>query len=100
MSTKAERRDIYTTTRWRRMRNVVLEAHHYRCGRCGAGHMPLQIHHVHPVRDGGAAFPGPSGLIPLCERCHRGEHRGEHTETPEREQWQSLIDQERNTLNA
>ncbi len=58
-----------------------------RCRRCGVrASMPgdstrvvLVVHHLYPVAEGGPVFPddpdGQDGLISLCERCHREEHR-------------------------
>ena len=73
MSTATERREVYATDRWKRVRRDVLNAHGWRCANCGkAGR--LQVHHIKPIKNGGAAF-APENLQPLCSFCHKRTHK-------------------------
>lgn len=64
---------------WRPVRLAYLQRVGWRCERCGARPADtsrLHVHHVVPLRDGGARL-NPSNLQALCESCHNAlpEHR-------------------------
>ena len=64
----------YVSVRWLRLRKLALERAGYRCEEC---HRPgrLEVHHKHPIRDGGEPFPEVSGLLTLCRACHIRAHK-------------------------
>ena len=77
MSTPQERREVYSTPRWHRLRSRKLNKNPL-CERCQSEGFTVgakMVHHVVPIRDGGPAFPKLDGLMSLCWPCHRGEHR-------------------------
>ena len=88
MSTKQNRREIYSTRRWRNLRGRMLEDKGWLCEECGNA-MPenyLEVHHIIPV--GKCADPfDESNLSVLCRRCH-GNH---HAASPERAAWNQLL---------
>lgn len=89
---------FYKSARWRAVRAaVLLEAGHL-CQRCreAGRRVPARIvHHVKPIRDGGARLDR-ANLMPVCSRCHDELHaeldaaagRGVN---PEREAWDKYI---------
>ena len=62
----------YNTSKWQRLRIAKLaesplcHACELRCVTCEAN----TVDHIKPISQGGAPFPGLSGLMSLCERCH------------------------------
>ena len=72
MSTITERREVYGTERWKRLRKRVLDAFNWRCSDCGRPGR-LEVHHRKPIKDGGAVWD-PANLKPLCGDCHRAQH--------------------------
>ena len=65
---RAERRRVYRSARWRRLRRMVLERAGNRCARCG-GAGRLEVHHRRPLACGGDPFDA-TNLQALCRRCH------------------------------
>jgi 5-methylcytosine-specific restriction endonuclease McrA len=60
-----------TGRRWQAIRARVLAAAGYRCARCGAEGVPLEIHHVDHDHTNNA----PANTTPLCRACHRQASR-------------------------
>lgn len=71
-----ERRRLYRSRPWRRVRAFVLDAALWRCERCGARGR-LEVHHRRPLADGGAPFD-PANLEAVCRRCHFKVEPGRH----------------------
>ncbi len=59
-------KDIYSTSRWQRLRLKVLVEHPlcHDCGRAAS-----EVHHVVALSDGGDPWD-PNNLMALCSRCH------------------------------
>lgn len=66
--TLRERRLLYRSTAWARVRRAVLERCRRRCEDCGAPGR-LEVHHVRPLSDGGAPLDL-DNVRALCRRCH------------------------------
>lgn len=76
MSTATERRTIYLTRRWQRLRGMKLKRNPL-CERCAKDGLTVGaeiVHHIVHIRKGGPAFPPLSGLESLCQECHNAEH--------------------------
>ena len=54
-------------------RRAALRRDGWRCTCCDAANSPLQVHHLRPVRSGGAEL-GPANLARVCLRCHGAVH--------------------------
>ena len=76
MSTATERREIYTTARWRRLRGHKLDLNPLceECERNGLTVAADLVHHLKPVSEGGDPFPEIAGLESLCTPCHSTHH--------------------------
>jgi len=59
----------YGTTRWRKMRKLMLAAEPL-CRECRS--IATVLDHIQPVRDGGDAWQA-SNLQPLCSACHNSK---------------------------
>ena len=95
MSTSRERREVYTTRRWRKLRSEKLDSAPL-CERCqvqGFVNGAVMVHHIRPVRDGGSAFPGLDGLMSLCWSCHREQHSGGAALKGERQKFYAMLEQ-------
>jgi hypothetical protein len=57
---------------WDHVRQQVLELHQRRCGNCHRSDVPLEVHHIVPVGQGGSHQL--SNLAPLCPQCHQAAH--------------------------
>lgn len=68
---RAERRRVYGSKRWARVRRMVIDVADWRCQRCGA-YGRLEVHHKRPLQFGGDPF-SVDNLQALCRRCHFGE---------------------------
>ena len=90
MSTPTERREIYLTPRWRRLRLAILRAAGGVCQSCGK-RAADEVHHKHPIREGGETW-NPANLIALCRRCHRAEHDISPIQLARRE-WRQLAEE-------
>ena len=93
MSTAHERRTIYTTERWRRLRSAKLDEQPL-CGRCLESGLTVGaeiVHHVRSIREGGPAFPGLDGLESLCRNCHQEAHGSELAS--ERRKFRELLEE-------
>ena len=76
MSSALERRTIYCTPHWKRVRARVLERAGYRCQTCREGGRTVaasMVHHVRSIRAGGDVFDQ-ANLVALCRGCHIGVH--------------------------
>ena len=68
-----EKRRIYNSPRWKRVRRVVLKRDGWRCVECGHGGR-LEVHHVHPLARSTADPFDPADLRTLCRACHFAAH--------------------------
>ncbi len=57
---------------WDQIREQVLELHHNRCENCHRSDVPLEVHHIVPVSQGGSHQL--SNLVALCPQCHLAAH--------------------------
>ena len=76
MSTPAERRQVYSTRRWQKVRLEVLVRAGWLCESCrdaGFTQVAALVHHRLPIKAGGAAFDM-QNLQALCRNCHESEH--------------------------
>ena len=67
---------FYKTARWRAARAAAMAASGWACARCRAAGRrapAVLVHHVKPIRTGGARYD-PGHLEPLCRRCHDEAH--------------------------
>lgn len=64
----------YRHPQWQRKRLEVMEAHGFRCERCGADEVTLNVHHKRYVRDRKVWEYAVDELECLCERCHKQTH--------------------------
>jgi len=55
---------FYASSRWRRVRKLILERDNYTCQLCGKTNCELHVHHINPT-----------SLITLCKSCHGKVHR-------------------------
>ena len=72
MSTPAERRDVYNTVRWRKLRARIVERDGWLCQWCaekGLTVAGVEVHHIKAILDNGAPFD-PDNLVLLCRPCH------------------------------
>ena len=91
MSTKHERRTIYLTKRWGLLRHRALARDDGLCVRCRAvGRTVLAeiVHHLEPIRDGGAPWEL-ENCESVCRPCHAAEHAP--TPTPGQGGWKNLV---------
>lgn len=87
--TRADRRRLYGSAPWRRVRRQVLERDGRRCQRCGAPGR-LEVHHRTPLGAGGDPFDV-ANLQSLCRKCH---FIREPARCRERLIWREAIDAE------
>ena len=73
---------------WARVRRAVLQRDGYRCRRCRRPGR-LEVHHVQPLHEGGAALVL-ANLLTLCRGCHIQEHNSEKQD-PERLAWREYL---------
>ena len=80
MSTSTERREIYSSRRWRKLRSEKLDSMPL-CELCQADGFTVSatiVHHKVHIRQGGPAFPDDlDQLQSLCQPCHDDIHRGD-----------------------
>ena len=82
MSTLQERREVYSTRRWQRLRDEKLDLNPL-CEKCDEVGYTVEakiVHHVVHIRDGGDPFPDIDGLESLCWSCHSSHHAGHQRE--------------------
>ncbi len=63
----------YNTARWQRLRAQHLHLEPFCRGCDAAGREPVlanTVDHVHPISEGGSAFPPHDGLASYCASCH------------------------------
>lgn len=104
MSTREERREVYSTSRWQKLRAQILIRDGWTCqglckelGRTSAGG---EIHHIVPIRDGGEPFD-PNNLRLLCRGCHRQSHQQlRQTEPPAITAWRKFVENLSKTCEA
>ena len=56
-----------------------MDSHDWLCSACRENGLTVEariVHHVKPVREGGAIWD-PENLTPLCKDCHEQEHAHE-----------------------
>lgn len=87
--TRRERQKIYQSARWRRLRLAILDRDGRRCRKCGAAGR-LEVHHVEPIKYGGALF-APDNLLTMCRTCH---FRAEPDRQTDRLKWGRVLDDE------
>ena len=78
MSTEAQRREIYSTPRWRRLRAQVLVRDGHRCQPCKRAGLfgPAEIvHHLRGVEEHLDGIWDIDNLESTCRRCHGAEHK-------------------------
>ena len=68
------RRSIYASRMWRLLRKTACRRARGACESCGTPARRLEVHHLHPLADGGAPFPPVERLIALCAHCHGRRH--------------------------
>ena len=96
MSSPTERREVYATSRWQKLRAQILIRDGWTCqGRCkelGRTSAGGEVHHVKPIREGGAVWD-PNNLRLLCRDCHRQSHHQERpTEPPQIKAWRKFVE--------
>ena len=83
MSTRAERNQIYCTTRWRKLRERVLRKHAGLCAECERNGLTTEakiIHHIIPWKEGKTQDErrrliwDEGNLMPVCDNCHSNLH--------------------------
>lgn len=57
---------------WDEIREQVTALHHNKCGNCHRSSVPLEVHHVVPISQGGSHQL--SNLVALCPQCHLAAH--------------------------
>jgi len=67
---------LYKTKPWRELRSRVIErdANCVFAGLAGDCRGILQVHHVHPVSEGGPEIPHEEDVVLVCGRHHRMLH--------------------------
>ena len=91
MSTKLERRTVYATKRWGVLRRLALARDGGLCVRCraeGRTSAAEIVHHLEPIRDGGAPWEL-ENCESVCRACHTAEHGP--TPTPAQRGWTNLV---------
>ena len=91
MSTKHERRTVYTTKRWGLLRLEALARDGGLCVRCSAkGRTVLAeiVHHIKPIRAGGNPW-AVENCECVCRACHTAEHAP--APTPAQTGWTNLV---------
>jgi len=79
MSTPKERKEVYCTPRWRRLRKRQMQRAGWLCARCarfGYVRGAKIVHHKRPIRQGGKPFEE-SNLEVVCRACHEELHAGD-----------------------
>jgi len=61
-------------SRWRAIRQQVLERDAYRCSYCGGP--ASTVDHLRPVSEGGSHGPDGEGLVAACNRCNASRRDG------------------------
>ena len=90
MSTAKQRKEIYCTHRWRRLRRAKIQAANFLCQQCGKA-VPdsyFELHHKIPVEQCDDPFEH-SNLIVICRTCHRTEHSKQ--ERPDKQAWNDYL---------
>jgi len=66
----SRKNSFYQRKQWKETRQKVLERDKHTCQDCGESDGDLQVHHIHPLSEGGAEYDT-DNLITLCISCHR-----------------------------
>ena len=72
MSTALERKTVYNTPRWRKLRARIVERDGWLCQWCAEKGLTVagaEVHHINEIQNGGAPFD-PDNLVLLCRPCH------------------------------
>ena len=76
MSTPQQRKDVYFTTKWKKLRKRKLQQKPLceRCEQMGLTVAAEIAHHIVPISEGGPPFPDLDGLESMCTPCHSSHH--------------------------
>jgi len=77
VSTATERREVYSSRRWRKLRDDKLNDKPLceQCHQQGYSVAAVLVHHRQPIREGGDPFPDDlDQLQSLCQACHQEQH--------------------------
>lgn len=66
-------RSEYDTPQWRALARAIKQRDGERCTQCGDLGPLLDVHHIHPVAEGGAMWDA-HNLRTLCRPCHIAQH--------------------------
>ena len=61
--------------RWQKKRLRIFERDGWKCTRCGADDVTLNVHHISYVKDGEPWETPDDLLLTLCEDCHKDESK-------------------------
>ena len=82
MSTATERREVYSSPRWALLRESVMRREGRLCELCRSRGLTVAadiVHHIRPIRSGGAVWDK-ANLCAVCRTCHHREHAAEREE--------------------
>ena len=79
---------VYHRRAWQRVRLAALRRDEHRCQRCGRLSGILEVHHLKPVRNGGAPYDL-ANLETLCRECHLRLH--DKRPLPGRQEWRDHV---------
>ena len=89
MSTPKERKEIYNTPRWKRLRRLVMREAGWLCEVCQPRTVgATEVHHIKPMKSGGPAW-AIENLQAICHRCHEDSHVV--MRDPERDAWAARV---------
>ena len=94
MSTAEERRDVYNTRDWLRLRDAKLDLNPL-CEECAKRELTVPaeiVHHIVPISEGGEPFPDVDGLESLCISCHSKHHNTKHLTDEQQKFYDLMID--------
>jgi len=86
---------VYRSPRWKRVRFLVKRRDGWRCVKCGATGVRLEVDHIRPIRDAPELAYDMGNLQSLCVPCHSRKTRLETGMTtpvpPARRAWKRLV---------
>lgn len=68
---------FYATTKWKRVRSIVLRRDEYMCRHCkryGKTQTATTVHHIHPLETHAELSLASWNLLSLCDKCHNSMH--------------------------
>ena len=86
---RRERRRVYKSPRWRRLRLAAIARAGRRCERCGGLDPRLHCHHKVPLVRGGAPFDLGNVEV-LCPSCHEAERKPKYR-SPGEDAWADFL---------